>query len=150
MPDQLAQHDAEGDRRDQRHHGGRVSKALDHEEVERHPEQAGRGDRRNRREHEGARRGGTAERGTEPLHHRKRQEGRDERHVRVGEVDDVEHAEQQAEADGDQGVDRPERHEIEKLLRDLLGHTRFVSEAAGFGRGSPLTRSTELDEADHA
>jgi hypothetical protein len=40
----------------------------------------------------------------------------------VGEVDDVQDAEQQAEADGDQGVDRAERDPVEHLLQNLLGH----------------------------
>ena len=108
VADEFAENDAERHRRDKRHHDRRVAEALDDEDVEQDAEKPGDRHGNSCQEEEGCRRSCRAGGGPDRLHGTERQKGRQEGDVAMREMDDVEDAEQQAEANCHEGVDTAE------------------------------------------
>jgi hypothetical protein len=97
----------DGDRDDRAPYDGSDERPLDHE-----CEEHGQGDAEEHRDRE--RLPGRAEAG--------RAVGAHHEQPRVGEVDDLRRLEHDDEPEGEQGVDRTERHPAEQQLQELLHH----------------------------
>ncbi|MPN51651.1 hypothetical protein SDC9_199300 [bioreactor metagenome] len=127
MADQLADHDAQRHRSHQRHHRRRIAKAADDQPVQRHPQATYRNHSQQAGRPQQHPWGGAAQRHHQGLQHRERHEGRNHGNVAMGEMNHLQHTEQQAEAQGEQAVDAAQGQPVNELLEQHIVHVSISS-----------------------